>query len=563
MNRDVHIHGVGNVKLTDKNYIGEGGEAVVYRHGSNAIKIYHDSKHMLPLKKIEELRSITADNVLIPKEVVYEGKSKYACGYMMDYVDDTTPLCRLFTKAFKKKNNISHQDIVELVSHIQRTIMEIHRSDCLIVDLNEMNILVNDNFVDPLFIDVDSYGTKSFPATAIMESIRDRKVRNNDFTRLSDWYSFAIIAFQLYIGIHPYKGKHPNYKPSEWPKRMEDGVSVFDSQSTIPTMCNDFSVIPKAHLDWMKSIFVDGKRSVPPAVDGSKVFAQTQTFVINSKGSFDVELYDTVPENIVDVLDFMGVKYYITNHKIYKGKTAIFKDVDKFDRVFLSKSNDMTPIICKLDKKNQNLVFEKIGGSKISEIKSKNAMCKNGVIYSVYGGKLCAITFTTSSGQVIPRIRQVSQLSELSTKFFDGVICQSVLGKPYVVLPYSETACINKNIPELEGQKLVDMRSDGNILVAITSKDSIYNRYVFVFDSMFKKYTFRMEEDIHLEDINFTALQNGICVMSNGENVEVFKDNDKVRVASDSPFDSSMKLFNFSSGVYFIENNNMYKVTMK
>jgi hypothetical protein len=209
------------------------------------------------------------------------------------------------------------------------------------------------------------------------------------------------------------------------------------------------------------------------------------------------------------------------------------------------------------------LVFEKIGGSKISEIKSKNAMCKNGVIYSVYGGKLCAITFTTSSGQVIPRIRQVSQLSELSTKFFDGVICQSVLGKPYVVLPYSETACINKNIPELEGQKLVDMRSDGNILVAITSKDSIYNRYVFVFDSMFKKYTFRMEEDIHLEDINFTALQNGICVMSNGENVEVFKDNDKVRVASDSPFDSSMKLFNFSSGVYFIENNNMYKVTMK
>jgi hypothetical protein len=563
MKRDIHVPGLGNIKLTDKNYVGEGGEAVVYRSGKHAIKIYHDVARMLPLKKIEELKKITADNVLAPQDVVYDTKAKYACGYVMEFVDDTTPLCRLFTKAFKKKNNISHQDIVELVNNIQTTIMEVHNSECLIVDLNEMNILVDDNFIDPIFIDVDSYGTKSFPASAIMESIRDRQVKNNQFTRMSDWFSFAVIAFQLYIGIHPYKGKHPNYKPSEWPKRMEDGVSVFDSNASIPAMCNDFSVIPKAHLEWMKEIFLHGARSAPPIVRGSKVIVQTNTFVLTAKGSFDVELAHTADEDIIDVYDFMGVKYYVTNKNVYKNKTNIFRDVEKYDKILLCHTQDMTPIICKLDRRNKDLIFEKIGGIEISRIKSKNAMFKNESIYSIYNGKLCSINFTGSNNNIVPRIKQVSQASELSTKFFEGVICQSVLGKPYVILPFSANACINKYIPELEGQKLVDMHSEGKVLVVITSKDSLYHRYVFVFNDSFKQYTVRKEEDITLEDINFTVLQNGVCIMSNGEDIEIFRDNDKVRKMSDSPFDSSMRLFNFTSGVYFTEKNKVYKVNMK
>ena len=132
-----------------------------------------------------------------------------------------------------------------------------------------------------------------------------------------------------------------------------------------------------------------------------------------------------------------------------------------------------------------------------------------------------------------------------------------------MVIPYSEKACINKHMPELEGGKLVDMHCDGRILVVITLQDSKYSRYVFVFNDSFKQYTVRKDEDIPLEDINFTVLQNGVCIMSNEEDVDVFKENDKVRKISDSPFDSSMRLFSFSSGVYFVEKNKIYKVSMR
>jgi hypothetical protein len=190
-------------------------------------------------------------------------------------------------------------------------------------------------------------------------------------------------------------------------------------------------------------------------------------------------------------------------------------------------------------------------------------MSKNGVIYSVYSGKFCSISFSSIGNKILPRVRQVSQMSELSAKFFDGVICQSVLGKPYVVLPYNEQACLNKHIPELEGNKLVDMKAEGHVLVALTLEDSLYSRYVFVFNDTFKSYTVRKEENVDLEDINFTVMQNGVCIMSNGEDIEIFKTNDKVRKISDAPFDSSMRLRSFSSGVYFSESEKMYKVTMK
>ena len=68
------------------------------------------------------------------------------------------------------------------------------------------NFLIDRDMQHVLFIDVDSYQTAGFPATAIMDSIRDR--HSSTYSAGTDWFSFAILAFQMFVGVHPYRGKH-------------------------------------------------------------------------------------------------------------------------------------------------------------------------------------------------------------------------------------------------------------------------------------------------------------------------------------------------------------------
>jgi len=560
----VKINGIGKVKLTDKNFIGEGGQAKVYKYNDQAVKIYHDKNDVIPEKKIQELKKLNMPNVLAPKELVYDSNNNI-CGYTMDYVADTSPICRMFTKSFKKQNSLDTSDIVDFVKEIQSTIKEIHKNDCVIVDLNEMNILASQDFKTPLFIDVDSYKTPSYNATAIMESIRDPKVTNNNFTRLSDWYSFAIIAFQMYIGIHPFKGKHPNYKPNQWQQRMKDGVSVFDKKASLPSICNDFSVIPKAHLDWMKEIFVENKRSIPPTPSGAvSTPIKKSTIIITGNEGFLIDKYFELDEEIEALYDFVGAKYFLTKSSVYKGKQKLSNIIENFYKVILCKSSDVTPIVCKHDLKSKEVIIEKIGGAHISTMKATRIMEKNGCLYVLYNGNLSCVTFNSYGNKIVPRVKIVSQVSELACKVFDGAIAQSLLGQPFLVIPFSETACTKVHIPELKGYKIIDMKCEKQICILSVSKNGIYSRLIITFDEKFKHYTMRVVDDLIYEDINFTVLPSNVCVYVSGDKeIEVFVNSDKVKKIDNPPFSSYNKLYNFGGHVYFIDKNTVYQTEMK
>ena len=112
------------------------------------------------------------------------------------------------------------------------------------------------------FIDVDSYQTPGFKATALMDSVRDRHCHNNQFTPDTDWFSFGIVSFQMFIGIHPYKGKHPDL--ADMDARMMQNISALNKAVSVPKVCYAFDVIPQAYLCWYKAVFEQGKRCAPP-----------------------------------------------------------------------------------------------------------------------------------------------------------------------------------------------------------------------------------------------------------------------------------------------------------
>lgn len=560
MKMNLNVEGIGKVTITDQDYLAQGGEASVYVKDRLAFKIYLDPNKMIPVDKIKELELIQADNVLKPKHILYDGNTPV--GYAMDFKKNTHAICKLFTKAFKQRNNISNEDVTSIVEKLQETIEAIHAAKCLVVDLNELNILVNSKFEIPYFIDVDSYQTPSYRATAIMDSIRDHFVKNNKWTRDSDWFSFAVIAFQLWIGIHPYKGSHPDYKPNEWPKRMDDGVSIFDKKSSIPSVCNDFSVIPKSHLAWFKEIFLSNKRCSPPKIgDMSVSILMPQTFnVITASQAFTISLVEECSETIMDVFNFMGINYMISSKRIHKGKSAIPVDVVGFSKVLMCESSSINPVVCKL--KDNIMYIEDDKGVVLGDIAANDMMYRNGCIYTVHGGKLMENSFTQFGEKIVHSTRLAANIFDLSTQVFDGVVFQDLVGKMHITLPYEKGKCVILHINELDGYRILNARSEKNICGIMAEKGGIYYNFVITFNAAFNSYNVRTSKDVPYSEINLTVLPNGVTVMAGNTTVEVFKDQN-VKVIDNPPFNSTTKLYNYSGGIFYVDGKKIMAAKMR
>jgi len=552
------VENFGRIELLDKNFLASGGEAQIYVKDKTAYKIYHDSNKMIPLTKIQELGHLTSTNVLKPKNIIRD-KDNVAVGYTMPFIKSTHPLCKLFTLAFKQTNRISNDNIVSIVKEIQTTIDQVHKDGCLIVDLNELNLLISKRFDIPYFIDVDSYQTKSHKATAIMDSIRDRLIKHNQFTENSDWFSFAIIAFQLYVGIHPYKGTHPKYKSSEWSKRMDDGVSVFDKNVSIPRICNPFTVIPKRHRDWFESVFMRNERGQPPMPDGVVVSIPTLEFFVESTAEFETNSIIELTEKILNIFNFMGVDYIVGEKHLYKANALLPHDIKGY-KTLLCESSDMSPVICKL--KDELLTFEDMSSKKVGSINASQIMYRNGAIYSVYDGKLMENTFAKFSNKLIHKTRLAANVLDLSTKVFDGVVFQDVLGKCYITLPYEKGKCFISPVTELNGYRLLEAKSEKNVCVVIAEKKGVYYRFVMFFDKEFKQYSISKTDNINYDMVNFTVLPSGVCVMAVDTDVHIFVNN-QVKIVNNPPFNASTKLYTSSGGVFFINNNKVYSIKMK
>jgi DNA-binding helix-hairpin-helix protein with protein kinase domain len=179
------VQGKGPVRLGKTEFKAQGGEGSVYVKGLSAYKIYADPSRCIAQAKIDELSVLTKPNIIRPLELILDEKNR-PVGYSMRYAGKTHSLCQLFPKAFRQRNNLTPELMLRLVRELQTGVAHIHSTGILIVDLNEMNFLVSLDFSELFFIDVDSYQTPSFPATVLMESVRDRHAKS--FTTDSDWF---------------------------------------------------------------------------------------------------------------------------------------------------------------------------------------------------------------------------------------------------------------------------------------------------------------------------------------------------------------------------------------
>jgi hypothetical protein len=549
----------GIITLTDKEYKAAGGQGIVYCKDGIAYKIYHDPKNMIPVAKIQELGTLQRDNILGPKEPLYDPKDRTAVGFSMPYVDATEFLCKIFTRTFRDLKNVGPQDIVDMVIGMQQTLEYIHSKGFLVVDYNEMNFLLGQDMKIVFHIDVDSWKTPSFPAMALMESVRDRKSKKGVFNELTDWFSFAVVTFQMYIGIHPFKGFHPKFAPAEWSKRMDAGISVFDKDVDLPKSCQDFSVIPKKHLEWYKALFVKGDRSIPPYPDAVTISAGAGR-TISSQGGFIVEFVKEFTSPIQKIYFFGNDRFVVTNEGIYKGDDLCLplkKSIERTPFEMLSIPGE-DPLLCYLI--SGHLQFFNLSKSPLDSSTAEAMTLANDAIYFVNNGELLEGTFERF-GKLLYRNKVVSGVCP-SYKVHPGIVVQDDFMKCHLAIPFARGLCANIHVKELDGYRIIEAKHEGFVTVLLAEKGGDFYRYILCFDKNFSTYDPWVEHLNGFVSINFIGLDNGLNVMADDEKVTLFKDKSAKKEIKKTPVDSSKRLCHHGMDVYFIDGTKLYRLKM-
>ena len=248
------------VSLGQRHYMTSGGEAELYKMGTTVYKVYHTPRPIEYMKKLQWLLQHPTKNTSQVKDILLDANGQ-VMGYCMPYIKGDT-LGQMYPTAWQQRNRWAPKDTLDVVRKMANLLDAIHASGCLIVDCNDGNWVVSNK--EPYVLDSDSWQLPQHRANAIMPSIED-PTSPKKFSEGTDWFSWAVITFMLWTGIHPYKGMHPSYPKNSLDQRMKDGVSILNPDVQVPPAARSPNDIPPRLREWYLRVFEHKTRSSPPA----------------------------------------------------------------------------------------------------------------------------------------------------------------------------------------------------------------------------------------------------------------------------------------------------------
>jgi hypothetical protein len=564
--------GKSAVSLNKKNFVAQGGEGAIYVKGRTAYKIYTDLHQMGPAKrvrelvaKLDELAVLDRPEIINPQRIVTTDRGR-PVGYTMAAVSDTHPLCKLFTKAFKQRYNLDPNDVIALVQGMRETMEFIHSKDVLVVDVNELNFLVSNDFDTVYFIDVDSYQTPHFPATAIMDSIRDR--HSDTFDEGTDWFSWGIITFTMMTGVHPYKGKHPTIKGLD--ARMIENASVLGTSVKVPAICPRFEeVIPSNYLSWYKHVFEQGGRVAPPVdLVASLQLSTPIVRTIAGTDNFDIIPVSKTAAEIIWAT-FMG------------GRFAAWTSAgaSMFDRVDAPSAGIPSTHLAEQERADYPLLIWRSTGGKLharelfapkeidNTLQVDDLMSYKGTVYIKIGEGIYELYSRRLGNKTVLSTQLRGNVMNRATRLFDGVAIQDMLGAWYASVFPNPNECHQLHLDELVGHRIMDAKYDGGVLMVLANKDGIYRKFIYQIGKDFRTRHLRVMDDVSYADLNFTTLAAGICahIVQDGM-LELFHRDPRhkdIKLVKDPVIREDMRLFSDGTTVYFHQGNQVYRIKMK
>lgn len=563
--------GKHSVILNDTNFLtnGQGGFGKVHKIRYDAYKIFFDKDKAISEKKIEELSHFENTGIVKPKELLYDNLSNVV-GYKMDFIDGYQ-LCQLYSNSFRNKNGLEPKKVVSIVEELQKIIVDIHDKNCLVIDLKDENIITSKKFFMPYIIDVDSFQTTNFPADAFTPLTKDWI--SNKFSEVTDWYSFAIVTFQLFVGIHPYRGRHPKYGKNTLERMKHPNSSVINREVTLPKLPRNFSMIPSTYLEWYEKLFEKGERILPPNVTTKIREYKVKTEIFKGTDNLIIKLVKEHSQNIKFYREFMGNNIIVTTGgTVFLGR-EVKKADDEVEGIVFSEDKQI-PIAFYIEKGDiKKLNLKSLDGNysvNSTNFEVNGCFLYNGKLFTKAGDKFVNISFIETENKLIPKVILLSSVMETSSKVFDGLIIQNMVGKICLTLPgfRKDNIPTVKNIfvEELEEYKIIDAKYHNKVCIVTTTKNGIYYKHVIIFDNDFLTYKIRRINDILNYDVNFTVLNKGLVLHICDGKMEIFSNDissDRIKEFRDDVISSDMILCNNGDNVYFYQENKLCQISMR
>jgi hypothetical protein len=536
----VYIDGSA-VRLNKRDYVGQGGEGAVYAHGDKAIKLYVDPRKMIPVAKIVELSEIADPRIVRPLDVVAD-KHGVPVGYTMAYIRDAVALCQTFPRAFREREGLDWKAVDHLVRELQQGVAAVHAAGVLIVDLNEMNFLVTPGFGE----------------------VRDRHMANSRaFTELTDWFAFAIVSFQMWCGLHPYKGKHPQLKGFD--ARMKANVSVFDPSVRVPKAAYPVTMIPETWRAWYRAVFEDGVRAAPPTEGGVVVAVVPDTRVISGTDTLDITELEVFRGDVRGVWS-VGQDLVAMTDAGVQVRGSVVPRTDKTIAVAFSPRRRI-PVAVSRSGRSLRL-YDCANRREVPfAFEPSDIAAHDGRVYMRGHDRVYELVLTDAGAQIIASSKLSCTVLPNATKLFPGVVFQDLLGSAHVSMFPASGTTMQAMVPELDSYQVLDARYDRGALMVVGAKGGRYDRLVLRFDDPHRAYDVRVVEDITPAGLNFVVLDTGVVVcLGEDERLEVFhraQGKTKINYVEDPVLGGDMVLVRRSGQLAFYRGDRLYRSQMK
>lgn len=548
-----------------------GGEGKIYIKGQTVYKVCDPGK-MIPEGKFKELSVLDHPKIIKPEDILLDSKQKQV-GYTMRLVPNAVPLAQILTKVYREREGVTPDMMLNLIQQIRDGISFIHSKGILQVDGNEMNYMVTLGYDDAYFIDVNSYQTPHYPADVLMLSIRDWHVETQKgryiWTTDSDWFSFAVISFYMFTGIHPYKGRHPKFTNMKtmMVDQMKANVSVLNPETTFPqAAAYPFDIIPDVYMQWYKAVLEEGKRMPPPKDFQGKIEFITRIKEIVGSDNFNIEQLFELDELITAFYNKGTQEVLVTKNDVYVNRRRHQKPGQHMRVGFTPVAR--TPIavwiedeLVKLRNLQTDTDIPFTGGG-------TDLMSYDGRLYIKSASRIYEIMFIEPGGpNIIAAPQVVADITENGTQMFQGVAVQNLFDGHFLSIFSESGTHYQLKIPEFEGYRILDANMKQNVLMAVGIKNGTYDRFVMRFSEEFDDYDLRKVENINFTGINFTVLDNGICIcLTEEEKIEIFscrKDSQNVKSIDDPAIEADMRLCHNGSQTMFAKGKKLYTMSMK
>jgi len=560
-----------DILLADNRLIGKGGQGSVYkinmmdpsynRIDTMAVKIFDPSCKSIPtLEKIRLIHNAIPqpyNNIIAPMGYITEQKTSKFLGYFMPFVENTIPIVTIFPKIAKTRNNITPDIVNNMVLQMKGMIDQCHSSGIIVVDFNEYNLLVDKSeYKELVMIDLDGCAIDKFPGIAIMESIRDRQAKS--FTKESDWFSFAVIAFQLYTGIHPFRGTDTSHSVKSQPdldSRMKNQISVFNSKVTVPKFIHEFSdIIPANYIEWFKSVFTNGYRLAPPVNFKDIIINDNNMQIIQHSGDLKIKVRIAVESEIIscgtignfDIIQTTkGIhldRQYIEDIAPYAIIKPLYTD-DSFDviagiRTFIL--HDSRPRIFSITT-TRDVTIDTIPSLMESITNSSEFSGYNDVVWVLSAGNNKNIFRIAHQGSTrTPMLTQAEPVHQ-NSRMFKGCLIQFVMGVHYVLFLNSESMH-GYYLHSLKDYRIIDAERQDNVLMVIAEKDGNMFNFIYRIDPNNKSQLIPYIRNIISPDINFIVYTITPGTKTT-DDLLIFMEEDKLLVMSArNPNDKRIKI---------------------